>query len=251
MTAEQERVDTILFHTIGRSFAGDLSEGVKRMAALLETARRERASLEADLAEARAGLAKSDRDLDTLAREHLAAEAVLMLQLRDVRHELEHVAAERDQAIRERDGAVGELKIRRMELGAARDRAAERGAEVVRLRKQRDKALIELSDWELGHVGLEVAETIRRIFAEPSTPDAEAEETLLALTMTPEAAEHFKAALLHAAARIPQAKAKTVDEPMDHADWLRWGANRLDAVITAPSRQPILSNFTAEEGGDA
>lgn len=39
--ADRERIDTILFHTIGRSFADDLAEGVKRMAVLLETARGE------------------------------------------------------------------------------------------------------------------------------------------------------------------------------------------------------------------
>ena len=58
---------------------------------------------------------------------------------------------------------------------------------------------------------------------------------VVALTMTPEAAGHFRAALLHAAVRIPQTRAKSADDPMDHADWLQWGASRLTAAVDALS----------------
>ena len=41
---------------------------------------------------------------------------------------------------------------------------------------------------------------------------------LLSVTMTPEAALRFQAALYHATARI---------ENEEHAEWLRWGASRV------------------------
>lgn len=41
---------------------------------------------------------------------------------------------------------------------------------------------------------------------------------LLAVTMTPEAALRFQAALYHAMARI---------DNEEHAEWLRWGASRV------------------------
>jgi hypothetical protein len=46
----------------------------------------------------------------------------------------------------------------------------------------------------------------------------ESPELLLHVTMTPEAALRFQAALYHATARI---------EDEEHAEWLRWGAGRV------------------------
>jgi hypothetical protein len=43
-------------------------------------------------------------------------------------------------------------------------------------------------------------------------------ESVLSVTMTPEAAQRFRAALRYAAARI---------EDEDHADWLTWGIGRV------------------------
>ena len=57
-----------------------------------------------------------------------------------------------------------------------------------------------------------------------------AEANLVALTMSPEAAERFQTALIYAANRIPQEARKHYTDEMSHEDWLRWGANRIDAA---------------------
>lgn len=59
------------------------------------------------------------------------------------------------------------------------------------------------------------------------------EQAIVALTMTPDAAERFWTALIYAANRIPSEARRVTDGSMDHEDWLRWGASRLDAAYHA------------------
>jgi hypothetical protein len=79
-------------------------------------------------------------------------------------------------------------------------------------------------------------------------------ETSVALTMSPDAGRVFFAALMYAAARIPQDKGEHADSEMSHADWLRWGANRLDAAIRATELERLQAgqwrDYTIENYGE-
>lgn len=68
--------------------------------------------------------------------------------------------------------------------------------------------------------------------AELAVEDPLAGDQIVSVTMTAGAAEQFHASLLHAAARLPQRKKVESTAPMDHYDWLLWGASRVS--VAAP-----------------
>lgn len=70
----------------------------------------------------------------------------------------------------------------------------------------------------------------------------------VALTMTLAAAERFLRALIYAANRIPREARIHYSDQMSHEDWLRWGANRLDAECRALELEPDASRAGQEAG---
>ncbi len=81
----------------------------------------------------------------------------------------------------------------------------------------------------------EIARLKRRHREELARVRAEV-DGLVALTLTPDAGQAFRAALIYAANRIP-ADARMEGAADSHEGWLRWGASRLDAALHA-TKQP-------------